>query len=43
MIDGGIDSISNLIGLDIDKIAKEIILKESPPGKSKRQIAKPVS
>jgi hypothetical protein len=42
-MDFGLDSISNLIGIDIEKKAKEIIEKESPVGKSKRQIAKPIS
>jgi len=36
----GIESISTLIGIDIEKKAREIIEKESPFGT--RQIARPV-
>lgn len=39
----GIDSISTLIGIDIESKAKEIVAKKSPDGHSKRQIAKPIN
>lgn len=39
----GIDSISTLIGIDIESKAKAIIAKKSPDGMSRRQIAKPIN
>lgn len=38
-----IDSISSLIGIDIESKAKEIVAIKSPDGLSKRQIAKPIN
>jgi hypothetical protein len=38
-----IDSISTLIGIDIESKAKEIVAVKSPDGHSRRQIAKPIN
>ena len=39
----GLESISELVGLDIEKKAKELVSQVSPVGKSKRLIAKPIN
>lgn len=38
-----LESISNLIGIDIDSKAKELVAVKSPDGHSKRQLAKPIN
>lgn len=38
----GLDSISEAVGLDIGKKALELVSHPSPPGHSKRLIAKPI-